>query len=354
MGNHVRTKMALFLFLVWIGSAEVTMAANPTPTPYGYVRVLVSSAGIRKGPGFNYSVDKYAKMNEEFAIYGQAENGTWLLVDPDRQTWIAAKQVERITPNSTDFSRTNQQSNYSKDPISTSPPISFSPDFVPNEVSNAFLISAKERLQYYINLGKNSLKTIGVSIPEWAVFGLYIWGVSLLVPLVTLKIRWLIGALVFGVTLGPLGWIISIVIALMIIFGSSRIKDSSPREFFEDMIGWGPVKAFIVILFLALTAVSILGGVIIFAYLALFYGIILILLPGKGRNWKRSSSPIDSSRLNNATTTSSEEPDTNRSSYDDYPDDVYRGIYDQNDDQNDDHDDDSGNGSIMDGWLIKW
>ncbi|MBK7204277.1 hypothetical protein, partial [Candidatus Amarolinea dominans] len=80
------------------------------------------------------------------------------------------------------------------------------------------------------------------------------------------------------VLLLPIGWFVTILSGLLQL--ADPDSSTSPRELLQNFVNLEPVQTTIGIVFLVLTAVSIFGGIIVFAILAIVYAIFLALLPG--------------------------------------------------------------------------
>ncbi|WP_423225583.1 hypothetical protein [Candidatus Amarolinea aalborgensis] len=171
--------------------------------------------------------------------------------------------------------------------------------------------------------------------------GLSLWIAALVLMVAGRRWRWVMHCILVTVLLLPIGWLVTILSGLLQL--ADPDGSTSPRELLQNFVNLESVQTTIGIVFLVLTAVSILGGIIVFGILAIVYPIFLALLPGPDY-LPPSSYPL----LSHPDHATSGELSDNRPDYD-----PYSSYPDTRSDDNSD-DDDRRSGSIWDGWLFKW
>jgi len=319
-------------------------ANTPTPEPIGTGIVIIPEGAIRAGPAYNYRPVKLIYKGDQIIFYGVSEDDAWYLVDPAKKHWVPAVQIEVVRgSNLLSTTPTPENVTESNDVIvSTSSTSGFN---LWNYIKNR-TISFITWIGNLNNIPLESQSGFALST-IYTVF--YVWGAIILFPLIRLKFRWMWGSLIFSLFLFPIGGILSIIIAIGTLFNANFIKNSSPKDMLEDIVGSPPISIMLIILFIFLTAISILGGVLFFAFLWLGYTILKLFLPGTPNHYPSYSYSQSTKQLSTSSS------DYSSSSYD--YDDRNSYSYDRDDDWNsndnddDDKDDDS---SAWDGWLVKW
>ncbi len=359
----IRYKSALIL-LIFLASFAVVPAFASTPTPKSkdQVKVTVSSAALRAGPGFSYSSARYVYLGDVLTVYGVNPDASWYEVDQENKLWIAAIQVTPLNGALSNQVTQNIITTTQKTPTgnkSTESASSFGSNSQDTDTrSFSFLDKVNnldlhewfnlEKLKIPVGLIQEFVRQLIEDLPDWAITGLKIWLGTLGLLLLTFRFRWFFGALVFGLFLGPVGWAIDIYILIRLVFTRNFMDNYSPKELWDDILGSMPIVAISVILFLALTAVSILGGILIFGYLLLFVKIISLFLPGPRYSRNLIQEIPSRSESSNYQSSSDSSTDNEKDR-----DDKYIPEFINSNDDNDDDNKPEG-GSLMDGWLIKW
>lgn len=139
------------------------------------------------------------------------------------------------------------------------------------------------------------------------------------------------------------------------------VEYASPRQCLRDMVESPPISTIFIVLFVLLTAVSIMGGIALLGPYFLYYKIVLALLPDNQYGSMRipiSSAPSratpqakllygESSPINDYSYGYSESISDDDHGYSH----MERGMHERDDDDRDRDDD---RDSTWDGWLIKW
>jgi hypothetical protein len=153
--------------------------------------------------------------------------------------------------------------------------------------------------------------------------------------------------LMASVIFTPLAHLLAIIVWFFL-RNTSVINPVSPREAVRDIAETPPISTIFIILFVVLTAASILGGVIVCGALFLNYKILLALLPGPKRIHTTSKVSRSTSAGSYKSSGSSWQADDN----DDKLDAQQEALW-AVESERDDEDDDRGEGSMWDGWLVK-
>jgi hypothetical protein len=303
-------------------------ASAQTQSPPYQVRIIVDTAKMRSGPGSNFPSDGYVKKGDVLTVYQASPTGEWLLVQQNPELWVSALQVESV-------SKTNA--------------VSTKPAPTPQKSSNNNPIFPTQNTPYA------DLLPITVFLAPY----LLIWAIVLLIPLVFgFHWRWSIGSFVAPIFWGPLGLLFAAYVAALVIFRSNKISTHSPRELMEEFAGNPFFMVIVGLMLLVLTAVSILGGIIVIGLIYFYFRFSLLFMPG-GRE-RRAVLDTGTSIITSSTSSThypSYDDDYSSSDYssrdDDYPsrDDDYSSWNDDKDDEDKDGDD---KGSPWDGWLVKW
>lgn len=318
---------------------------------------VTTNANLRAGPGTNYPKVGAASAGETLIIVAQNAAGDWYQTASG--AWIYADLVTGATP-LRDESRT---------PVLLAPtPIAVATQSLAVESESSAVLENLEQ-SLVLECGSQTpvvcIREAASTIRQWLIgsvirrnislTSLGLWGAAVLVLLVRRRWSWTVHCVLVTLLLMPIGYFITLATGLLILV--SPRTDTSPREIVQNIVGSMPVQIAIWILFLALTAISILGGLIVFAMLAFCYFLFLRLLPGPGfdipsRNVApRLPPPKSPDGGHQSDGTSYDYSDLYLSDRDPYWD-PCQGYYSNDDDKDKDRDDDSG--SIWDGWLIKW
>lgn len=318
---------------------------------------VTTNANLRAGPGTDYPRVGAAKAGETLMVVAQNAKGDWYQTASGE--WIFRGLVAGVTPVPT----------ASNTPTPPAPaPISIETQTPPPKSEDYAVLENSERtstLECTPQTPAVCIREVISAINQWpigSVIGrdvspasVVLWGAAVLLLLVRRRWYWTVHCVLVTLLLMPLGYFITLATGLLVLV--SPHTDTSPREIVQDIVGSTPVQIAIWLLFLALTAVSILGGLIVFAILAVCYLLFLKLLPGPGfdisfRNpAPRLASPKradDGYPSDGPTYDYSDLSTSDRDPYWDY----YRDHYIYEKDKDEDRDDDGG--SIWDGWLIKW
>jgi hypothetical protein len=185
--------------------------------------------------------------------------------------------------------------------------------------------------------------------------------VTILIPLIIgFHWRWALGSFFACVFWGPLGLIYSIYVALSVIFGSEKITTWSPRELMEEFAENKVIQVILVIALIVLTAISILGGLIVIGLIFFYYKFSLLFMPARSEESIEMSKqkflgyPSTSDNFQSSNNTITSTYSNNDVDYYSSSDDTYNNDNDDDDYDDDDDDDDGDSGSIWDGWLLKW
>lgn len=166
---------------------------------------------------------------------------------------------------------------------------------------------------------------------------------------------------ILHIPLAPVVFLLSLVLRLLL-RDSLVVEHASPRQCLRDMAESPPISTIFIVLFVLLTAVSILGGIALLGPYFLYYQIVLALLPDNqygGVRISTSSPSITTSQSKPSYGESSPAIDRSYRHSESTSDDDYRyshierGVY-ESDDDDDDRDRDDDRDSTWDGWLIKW
>lgn len=128
------------------------------------------------------------------------------------------------------------------------------------------------------------------------------------------------------------------------------------EEFAENKV----IQVILVIALIVLTAISILGGLIVIGLIFFYYKLSLLFMPARSEEslelskhkylgYPSASENFQTSNNTLTSTYSNNDEDYYRSSNDTYLD---NNNFDDDDD--DDDDDEGDSGSIWNGWLVKW
>ena len=322
----------------------------------------MEAAKLRSGPGAGYPSSGVKRLGEQLVVYAESPDGDWLRVDPEAELWVAAVQVRVIDPAgavSEAATQVGAEAGPAQDPAApdAAADTGTAPESGPPAMRVLNPASPKDilvRLSWIMQIVKTLVSDFKLPMvqgsPETVVvvttfgftvlFGLA-WLGAICLPLLALKPRWFWGSLVSSFFFGPLGFGVSIYIALLVLTGSDRLRSSSPRELHEQMLENKLMIGLLIFGFIILTAVSIMGGILVYGLLYLYYRMVLLLMPG-GR--QRYTPVLDYTYTGGYSRDDDDSSDD--SDYDSY-DDRY-------DDDGDDDDDDGDKGSFWDGWAMKY
>lgn len=333
MSNMFNSRYVILVCLLAGLFAAHGTASAQTQTPPYQVKIIVDVAKMRSGPGANFPSDGYASKGDILTVYQISPTGEWLLVQQNPDLWVSALQVESEgKPSATSITSTKP----APTPQNSSTTNPINPIFTTQNIPYADLLPITVFLAPY----------------------LVVWAIVLLIPLVFgFHWRWAIGSFFAPIFWGPLGLIFASYVALLVIFRSSKISTSSPRELMEEFAGNPFFMVIVGLMLLVLTAVSILGGIIVIGLIYFYFRFSLLFMPAGREQYAGLST---GTAIIQPGTSSPYKP----SHDDDYPgndypsrDDDYPSRDDDNSSWNDDKDDDKDDddkGSAWDGWLVKW
>lgn len=128
------------------------------------------------------------------------------------------------------------------------------------------------------------------------------------------------------------------------------------EEFAENKV----IQVILVIALIVLTAISILGGLIVIGLIFFYYKLSLLFMPARSEESIEMSKqkflgyPSTSDNFQSSNNTITSTYSNNDVDYYSSSDDTYNNDNDDDDYDDDDDDDDGDSGSIWDGWLLKW
>lgn len=322
---------------------------TPTvPTAEGTTQIavkVVTNANLRAGPGVNYPKVGVVKAGQSLVIVAQNPEGNWYQTTSG--AWIFGELLDGVTPLSVvsdipiPLSTATSTRTVTTSAIMPETPITTGGDQeAPSPECNL------ESPLVCVNQAKIAIVNwLTADLIRYSTYlaGLSLWGAALMLLLARRRWRWVAHCILVTILLLPIGWFVTLLTGLFVLLNPH--DPTSPRELVQAIVDSAVVKIVLLIVFLVLTAVSILGGFIAFAMLAIGYLVFLKLLPGPDSG---SSPAYHVPSLPGPTTSSGgylsdgthhSDSDDSRFDRDPYPD--------------DDDDDDDG-GSIWDGWLVKW
>lgn len=330
-----------------------TGPAAPTATvPNSVEQIMVkvvANANLRAGPGTNYPKVGSARAGQSLAIVARNPTGDWYQTATGE--WIFGELLESTAPLPI------------APDIPTPPPVATSTPAVTTSASAVESRPAVNRTQQAagptcsLEAPVACVAQAKTAVVNWLnadlirrnifLAALSLWGAALMLLLARRRWRWVAHCVLVTILLLPIGWFVTLLTGLLVLF--NPYDPTSPRELVQAMVGSTVVQVVLLVAFLTLTAVSILGGVIVFAMLAIGYFVFLRLLPGPDYG----SSPSYHVPSLPGSTASSSGYLSDGADYGSSSNDSYQGYYpdSRNDD---DRDDDDGGGSIWDGWLVKW
>lgn len=324
MSNILNSRyIILVCLLTWLfATHEIASAQTQTP-PY-QVKIIVDVAKMRSGPGANFPSDGYASKGDILTVHQISPTGEWLLVQQNPDLWVSALQVESE-------GKTSAASTTSTKPAPT-----------PQNSSNTNPIFTTQNIPYA------DLLPITVFLAPYLV----VWAIVFLIPLVFgFHWRWSIGSFFAPIFWGPLGLIFASYVALLVIFRSSKISTYSPRELMEEFAGNPFFMVIVGLMLLVLTAVSILGGIIVIGLIYFYFRFSLLFMPA-GRE-QQAALGTGTAIITPGTSSPYKPSHDDDDPIKDYPSQDDDNSYWDDDNDDDDKDDDD-KGSAWDGWLVKW
>lgn len=310
---------------------------------------VVANANLRAGPGTNYPKVGSARAGQSLAIVARNPTGDWYQTATGE--WIFGELLESTAP------------------LPIAPDIPTPPPAVtstPAKVVTASAVESRPAVNRTQQAAGPScspeapvvcVAQAKTAVVNWLnadlirrnifLAALSLWGAALMLLLARRRWRWVAHCVLVTILLLPIGWFVTLLTGLLVLLNPH--DPTSPRELVQAMADSTVVQVFLLVAFLTLTAVSILGGIIVFGMLAIGYFVFLRLLPGPDYG----SSPSYHVPSLPGSTASSSGYLSDGADYGSYSNDSYQGYYpdSRNDD---DRDDDDGGGSIWDGWLVKW
>lgn len=320
--------------------ASVAPATSPPSTkaaddPPQVVVKVKTNANLRTGPGTNYPSVGVAKSGQTLTIIGRNSTGTWY--QTANGTWIFGNLLNSMPRVPVAADNPAASGAVSTPAVATRTPTGGTTGTGIGSVGRAHSLecsfdSPLACLDWLLGDPTRRNTVLG---------GLGLWVAALALMAAGRRWRWVMHSILVTVLLLPIGWFVTILSGLLQL--ADPDSSTSPRELLQNFVNLEPVQTTIGIVFLVLTAVSIFGGIIVFAILAIVYAIFLALLPGPDYV---PSPPYP--LLGHPEHATSGEFSDNRPDYD-----PYSSYPDTRSDDNSD-DDDRSSGSIWDGWLVKW
>lgn len=311
---------------------------------------VVTNANLRAGPGTNYPKVGSARAGQSLAIVARNPAGDWYQTITG--AWIFGELLESVAPLPIAPN------------IPTPPPAAISTPAVTTSAGVVESRPAMSRAQQAAEPTCSPEAPVAcvahqarTAVVNWLnanlirrnilLAGLSLWGAALMLLLARRRWRWVAHCVLVTILLLPIGWFVTLLTGLLVLLNPR--DPTSPRELVQAMVASTGVQIALLVAFLTLTAVSILGGVIVFALLAIGYFVFLRLLPGPdyGSSWPHHVPSLSGSAASSSGYLS------DGADYGSSSSESYQG-YDPYSSRDDDRDDDGDSGSIWDGWLVKW